>query len=154
MIVPVFSVTHLDREIKKLEQFSSVIRSLIFLNCGGMLDLTETWFYSQQNCNAYLIDYHRPFHHNNMIDTYRKIFIIDDGCKSFVECPSEDDVRIFQELQGQSDSDNESNDDDLNSEEESEKSSEQEEVNDANEEIKQELNDLKDDTEEMYGNIN
>ncbi len=68
MIVPVFSMTHLDREIKKLEQFKSVIRSVIFLNCGGALDLTTTWFYAEEHCYAYLIDYHRPFHHSNMID--------------------------------------------------------------------------------------
>lgn len=87
-----------------------------------------------------------------MIDAYRKIFVIDDGCKSFIECPTEDDVRIFDELQGQSESDEDSNDDD--SEVESEHNISDENLNDANEEIKQELNDLKDDSEQMYANIN
>jgi hypothetical protein len=32
-------------ELAKLEQFAVVIRSLVFINCGGMLDLTEQWFY-------------------------------------------------------------------------------------------------------------
>lgn len=99
------------------------------------MDLTEQWFYQVQNCFAYLIDYHRPFHHSNLIDSYRKIFVVDDGCKSFVECPTEDDVRIFKELNhGQSDSESDGEDDNDNSDEEP--ASEQEEQNDANEEIK------------------
>lgn len=136
VIVPVFSMTHLKREVEKLEQFSAVIRSLVFLNCGGMLDLTEQWFYQSACCSAYLIDYHRPFHHNNLIDPARKIFVFDDGCKSFVECPTEDDVRIFQELQAQSESDDEDEDEENSSEELSEKLSEGPKEAGENEEIK------------------
>ena len=98
MTVPVFSMSHLRRELDKLSQFKSVIRSLFFLNCGGTIDLTSQWFYEEADISAYLIDYHRPFHHNNLIDLGRKIYIFDDGCNSFRECPTEDDVRVFQEL--------------------------------------------------------
>lgn len=89
------SNSHLVAEIEKLQQYQSVIRSLVFLNCGGMHDLTAQWFSQLSNCSVYLIDYHRPFHHNNLIDPYRKIYIVDDGCKSFVEAPTEEDVKIF-----------------------------------------------------------
>lgn len=95
VIIPVLSNSHLIQEITKLQQFSAVIRSLVFLNCGGMHDLTEQWFYKSANCSAYLIDYHRPFHHNNLIDPCRQIYIVDDGCKSFVEAPTEEDIKIF-----------------------------------------------------------
>jgi len=43
--IPVFSNGHLEQEIKKLSSQQYVIRSLIFLNCGGTLDLTTQWFY-------------------------------------------------------------------------------------------------------------
>jgi hypothetical protein len=36
------------REIAKLEKFQDVIRSLVFLNCGGAVDLTAEWFYQSQ----------------------------------------------------------------------------------------------------------
>lgn len=98
MTVPVFSRSHLRKELEKLKQFSSVLRSLLFLNCGGSIDLTEQWFYEVEGCTSYLIDYHRPFHHNNLIDLSQKIFVFDDGCNSFRECPSEEDVRVFYEL--------------------------------------------------------
>jgi hypothetical protein len=99
VIVPVFSIMHMKREVDKLEKFAEVIRSLVFLNCAGAYDLTEFWFYQQtQECSAYLIDYHRPLNHMNLIDPLRKIFVLDDGCLSFKECPNEDDLRIYQEL--------------------------------------------------------
>jgi hypothetical protein len=47
MVIPVFSVSHLKEEINKTEQAKSSIRSIIFLNCGGFLDLTTCWFYDQ-----------------------------------------------------------------------------------------------------------
>lgn len=87
-----------------------------------------------------MIDYHRPFHHNNLIDPARKIFVVDDGCKSFVECPTEDDVRIFQELQQQSEESDEDEDEDneADSDEISDKISEEANLQNGgdNEEIK------------------
>ena len=95
--VPVFSQSHLRTEMQKLEQFNDSIRSLVFLNCGGMLDLTQQWFYTEEGCQAqaYLLDSHRPYHHNNVIDKLNKVFVIDDNCKSFLECPTEEDVNIY-----------------------------------------------------------
>jgi hypothetical protein len=67
----------------------------MFLNCGGMLDLTTQWFYTNESpTQAYLMDSHRPYHHNNVIDRLNKVFVIDDGCSSFQECPTADDARI------------------------------------------------------------
>lgn len=41
---------------------------------------------------AYIIDSHRPILHNSVNDETQKIIVINDGCKSFVECPSLEDV--------------------------------------------------------------
>ncbi len=61
-----------------------------------------------------------------------KIFVIHDGCKSFEECPTADDERIYGELcDGDSDEEDEADDSDDFSD------------NEKNE-AKQELNDLKD----------
>ena len=101
MAIPVFSNTHLISEIGKLEQFQSTLRNIVFLNCGGKLDLTKFWFYQQQAENqitAFLLDSHRPFNHNNVIDFDSRLFVIDDGCKSFVECPTNEDAQVYQEL--------------------------------------------------------
>ena len=93
-----------------------MIRSLIFLNCGGSIDLTREWFYASEECRAqaYLIDSHRPYWHLNVIDENKKIYVIHDGCKSFSECPTEEDARILNDLQGD---DSEDDDDDSDSEE-------------------------------------
>lgn len=143
------------REVAKLEKFSDVVRSLIFLNSVGGYDLTTLWFYNQEyECSAYLIDYHRPLCHMNLIDPLSKIFVLDDGCRSFLECPTEDDLRIYQELhEAQSDSEN---NDEESEDEDNEMLSDQDSLiqenrNENQEELKAEVENLKDsDDEEGY----
>ena len=67
--VPVFSNSHLLSELAKLESLSC-LRSLVFINCGGSINLTTQKFYTRQESNvtAYLFDSHRPFHHCNIND--------------------------------------------------------------------------------------
>lgn len=97
VVIPVFSNTHLIAEVNKQAQNRDVIRSLVFLNCGGFLNLTSLWFYKDNlQVSAYLFDSHRPYCHFNVIDPENKIFIIDDGCKSLEECPSQEDFQIYQ----------------------------------------------------------
>ena len=76
------------------------ISSLVFINCGGNLDLQKEWFYSQENedIKAYIIDSHRPIYHMSVIDATQKIIVINDGCKSFEECPNLEDHELYQEL--------------------------------------------------------
>lgn len=83
---------------------------------------------------SYIFDSHRPYHHANINDPLQRICVIHDGCKSFNECPTEDDVKFVQEL----------NDDDSEEEYGSDFDSE---------EVKEELEDLKDsdDEEDVYG---
>jgi hypothetical protein len=101
VVIPVFSNTHLVAEVNKLESNSETIRSMVFLNCGGFLNLTSLWFYKVESISAYLLDSHRPYCHLNVIDPENRIYIIDDGCKSLEECPSQEDFMIYQQLKQQ-----------------------------------------------------
>ena len=77
--------------------------------------MTREWFYTREECQAqaYLVDSHRPYLHTNVIDENKKIYVINDGCKSFGECPTDEDMRILTELQGdESDEDEDSDSDD------------------------------------------
>jgi len=110
--IPVFSNPHLKKEIEKLKQYENTIRSLVFLNCGGYSDLSTYWFYKSENILSYLIDNHRPYNHLNINDPDNKIVIVNDGCRSFQECPTVEDWQIYLQLQQQDDADDDSDDED------------------------------------------
>ena len=95
--IPAFSNSHIVSEIQKLKD-SRYLRSFIFINCGGQLDMTTQWFYQKDNIKCYLADSHRPYHHKNIIDDSQKIFVLHDGCKSFEECPTAEDESIYYQL--------------------------------------------------------
>lgn len=81
--IPVFSNLHLLEELKKLAS-NEHARSLIFINCGGLIDQTQMWYYRPESkVQAFIFDAHRPFHHNNIIDKEGKLCIVHDGCQSF-----------------------------------------------------------------------
>lgn len=114
MLTPVFSNSHLTSELNNLENHSSNnIKSLIFLNCGGVINLTNKWFYKEHlDIKTYLFDAHRPYKHENMHDPLQKIFIVNDGCRSYAECPTLDDAKIFDQVKDlQSDSDEDDDED-------------------------------------------
>ena len=78
---------------------AEAISSLVFINCGGSIPLHREWFYADEhNMKAYIIDSHRPLHNLNVTDESQKIIVIDDGCKSFQECPSLDDYQMLEAL--------------------------------------------------------
>lgn len=60
------------------------------------------------------MDSHRPYNHNNVIEARRKIIVIDDGCKSFTECPTAQDAQLFEEF-AQNEGDESSYDDEQES---------------------------------------
>ena len=134
--IPVFSNFHLLEELKKLQSVDHV-RSLIFLNCGGIIDHSTQWYYDEKNkIQAFIFDSHRPFHHNNIIDLKRKVFIVHDGCHSFDKYPTLEDVEFLQEF-GEDDEDEDEEDDEALDSDDSERA-----------EAKEELEDLKDDDDE------
>ncbi|CDW74860.1 cdc45 domain containing protein [Stylonychia lemnae] len=118
---PVFSNSHLREEI---------IRSVLFINCGGILNHTTFWYYKPTSkVQLFIFDSHRPFNHFTLIDPLKKVYIIHDGCKSFDEFPTQEDQMIYQQLQNE--------DSDSDEDEEEDEDSEDEEV-------KEELENLKD----------
>lgn len=91
--IPVFSNSHIYSELNELKS-SNYLRSIIFINCAGSLDLTKHWIYQRENVKCYLMDCHRPFNHKIVNEDQSKLFIIHDGCKSFDECPTaEEDAK-------------------------------------------------------------
>lgn len=60
--------------------------------------MTEQWFSKNKEIECYLIDSHRPYNHANINDDESKIFVIHDGCRSFDECPTKEDDRVYHEL--------------------------------------------------------
>ena len=83
-----------------LLSLTQAVSSLVFINCGGNINLQKEWFYSEEHADvrAYVIDSHRPILHMNVNDQSQKVIVIDDGCKSFQECPTQEDFQLFQEL--------------------------------------------------------
>lgn len=71
------------------------LRSIILLNCGALVDWTQSWF-AEESINTYIFDSHRPFNHNN-IHTKKTIFVIDDGEIPPLELiPDDDDIALAQ----------------------------------------------------------
>jgi hypothetical protein len=107
----VFSNVNLLEELKKL-QGNPHVRSLIFLNCGGLIDQTSMWYYKGDSpVQTFIFDSHRPFHHSNIIDVDRKIYIIHDGCQSFERYPTHEDFAFLEEMEDDDDEDFDDEDD-------------------------------------------
>ncbi len=75
--------------------------------------MADFWFYpkeidEQPKVTAYIFDSHRPFFHGNVNDSSKCIQCVDDGCKSFAECPTEEDMQEYQELMQEAQSDDDS----------------------------------------------
>lgn len=118
------------------------LRSIVFLNCGGTLDLTQNAIYEERkDVKMYVIDSHRPFHHKNVNDNSNRIFIVADSCASLDHCPTAQDDEDLDALAAvQSDSEE---DEDYDSELEAEEKEAKEELADLQDE------DFDDDNEEL-----
>jgi hypothetical protein len=38
----------------------------MFINCGGIMDLTETWIVQQKQAQIFLFDVNKPINHKNL----------------------------------------------------------------------------------------
>ena len=86
---------------------------------------------------AYIFDSHRPYSINNVNDETKRIYCVDDGCKSFAECPTAQDVNDYLDLQQQQDSDEDSDDEDdsQNSDEQNAQEGKDEDIEEKNEDL-------------------
>ncbi|ORX99770.1 CDC45-like protein [Basidiobolus meristosporus CBS 931.73] len=75
-IVPVNGYTDLSYANQELIEDNLNIRSIVMLNCGGMVDLTE-FLNISSNTAVYVFDSHRPLHLSNMFG-FSPIVVFDD----------------------------------------------------------------------------
>ena len=80
-------------ELEKLKT-ANYLKSVLFVNCGGYIDLTQTWLSENDRVKSYLIDSHRPYNHLNL--NHKSFFAVDDGCPSFGDCPNLEETEAYQ----------------------------------------------------------
>ena len=98
-MIPVFSNKSVISELAKLNSDDArFVRSVVFLNCGGRIDLTEQELFKRDQVNMYVIDSHRPVHHHNVNSDKKVIVLQDEDCKSFDTCPTTEDDELLQKL--------------------------------------------------------
>ena len=95
----------------------------MFINCGGLIDLTLSWFVQQKQAQVFLFDVHKPIHHKNLespeVPSLQiQIKIVDDGKSQYENCPSQEELDKYDEL---NEYDLESGEDDSFEEDEDEK---------------------------------
>ena len=80
----------MEQCIKDIESLTSA-RTLIFLNCGGIYDMSAYWFAQQESeIKTFIFDNHQPVHHQN-VNSEKKIYVIDDGMSELADCPTVQD---------------------------------------------------------------
>ncbi len=42
------------------------VKMFMFINCGGIIDLTEYWIVQQKQAQIFLFDVNKPIHHKNL----------------------------------------------------------------------------------------
>ncbi len=98
-IIPVFNYENLEKKIedyRKSYEKNKDIGSIIMLNCGGTLDLTNHWFADPtNNILTLIIDSHRPISHNNIHHEF--IVFIDDSKYNLENVPKEEELREVKE---------------------------------------------------------
>lgn len=91
-IVPVTNNEQLETKInnsKPKDSDKSNIDRVVFINCGGNLDLNKFWFLSHK-IPILLQDIKRPVNHTNVNEEL--ILILDDDFYNFEACPSNEEV--------------------------------------------------------------
>jgi cell division control protein 45 len=92
-IVPVMNYDQLDSKIEDYKNTDA--RSFVMINCGGTRDMSKYWFNTVNSFICFLLDVHRPSHHNNVHSDL--IAIIDDHQNNYDDCPKEEDLKDIEE---------------------------------------------------------
>lgn len=98
-IIPVFNYENLEKKIedyKKSHERNNDICSIVMLNCGGTLDLSNHWFTDPTyDILTLIVDSHRPISHNNIHNEL--IVFIDDSKYNLENVPKEEELREVKE---------------------------------------------------------
>lgn len=62
---PVTTYSELNVRIEEARLYDQV-RVFMFINCGGTIDLTDTWIVQQKMAQIFLFDVNKPIHHKNV----------------------------------------------------------------------------------------
>lgn len=163
-IIPVFNYENLEKKIedyKKSYEKNKDIGSIVMLNCGGTLDLTNEWFADPTyNILTLIIDSHRPISHNNIHHEF--IVFIDDSKYNLENVPKEEELREVKEPDSDdydSDYEKNANSGNLNNEDDLESNKNKTQKNHKNKDSNSNLNDeeakendfLDEEAEYLYG---
>jgi len=83
----------------------------LLLNCGGQLDLTKTCIGEKEKVNCFLLDSHRPIHHNNLGDKKNIKVCLDLEQERIDELPSVQDIQFYEQFKHDMDLDADEEDD-------------------------------------------
>jgi hypothetical protein len=95
MVYPVTRYTELFTRIEESKVYDQV-RLFIFVNCGGILDLSQSDLLQRNQPTLMLFDSNKPIHHKNLESPYIKV--IDDGSNALDNCPTSEEIEKYQEL--------------------------------------------------------
>ncbi|ORX82277.1 CDC45-like protein [Anaeromyces robustus] len=116
-IIPISGWSDLSKANQTKIETNEELRTVIMINCGGLVDLTEFLSLSEI-LTVYIIDSHRPYNLSNIYST-NQIVIVDDGD---IEEDMADIQKAFEELEY--DTDSSSSDEETDEEEEEEEEEE------------------------------
>jgi cell division control protein 45 len=123
-IIPISGWSDLSKANQNKIESNEELRTVIMINCGGLVDLTEFLSFSEI-LTVYIIDSHRPYNLSNIYST-NQIVIVDDGD---IEDDMADIQKAYEELEYDTDSSSSSEDDDEDEDEEEEEEEEEEIIN-------------------------
>jgi len=143
----VFSSGELVKELQQLKEDQKG-GCVLFLNCGGQVDLTKTWLGDQEQVTALVLDSHRPVHHNNLGHHPQIKVCLDMDQERVDEMPSVQEIQFYNQNRHEIDLDRDEEDDLSDGEEDDEAD---EEEGDGEEESKGDARSNCDDEELLDG---
>ncbi|KAI9010687.1 CDC45 family [Hyaloraphidium curvatum] len=78
-LIPVSGYTDLAAESAKHVENKAELRSIVTINCGGMVDLKEFFSLPSERVRVYVIDSHRPLNLQNLFGSPQICVLADDG---------------------------------------------------------------------------
>ncbi|KAI8394143.1 CDC45 family [Radiomyces spectabilis] len=108
-IVPVAGYKDLMKANEELIKKDLDLRSVILINCGGLVDITQYIQVSEQ-VNIYIIDSHRPLNLDNAVHDNRNVFVFDEKEN---DAKMAEMIEAHEALMYNSDSEEDSGEDDI-----------------------------------------
>lgn len=70
----------------------------MFINCGGLIDLTESWFIKEgADTTIFLFDSNKPMNHKNL--EHKSIIVVDDEHSDMEKRVTSKDMKDLEELE-------------------------------------------------------